>query len=144
MPLFLRAISSYRDDLPRIVLELLLIVLQTVVGLLQPFPLAILIGTVLATAHNANWVERVFYHFVGRENRLAQILVLAAAMLVLRLLQEVILMYQTLLRIRIGYSGLMRVRCMQMGVPIGDVFATLQVFLGGLYANDFNKFGRTW
>jgi subfamily B ATP-binding cassette protein MsbA len=118
MRLFLRAISYYRDDLPRIVLELLLIVLQTVVGLLQPFPLAILIGTVLATAHNANWVERVFYHFVGRENRLAQILVLAAAMLVLRLLQEVILMYQTLLRIRIGYSGLMRVRC--------DLFRKLQ------------------
>ncbi len=25
-----------------------------------------------------------------------------------------------------------------------DVFATLQVFMGGLYVNQFNKFGRTW
>jgi multidrug efflux pump len=31
-----------------------------------------------------------------------------------------------------------------MGVRIGDVFTTLQVYLGSLYVNDFNKFGRTW
>jgi multidrug efflux pump len=29
-------------------------------------------------------------------------------------------------------------------VPIQDVFTTLQVYMGGLYVNDFNKFGRTW
>jgi multidrug efflux pump len=42
------------------------------------------------------------------------------------------------------YVDVDRVRCMQMGVSINDVFTTLQVFLGGLYANDFNKFGRNW
>ena len=31
-----------------------------------------------------------------------------------------------------------------MGVPLKDVFTTLQVYLGGYYTNDFNKFGRTW
>ncbi|MGA2066995.1 MAG: efflux RND transporter permease subunit [Thermoguttaceae bacterium] len=31
-----------------------------------------------------------------------------------------------------------------MGLSLGDVFDTLQVFLGSLYVNDFNKFGRTW
>ena len=31
-----------------------------------------------------------------------------------------------------------------LGVPIGDVYSTLQTFLGGLYVNDFNRFGRTW
>lgn len=31
-----------------------------------------------------------------------------------------------------------------MGVPTGEIFTTLQVFLGSLYVNDFNKFGRTW
>ena len=31
-----------------------------------------------------------------------------------------------------------------MQVPIGDVFDTLQVYLGSLYVNDFNRFGRTW
>ncbi|MBN9122325.1 MAG: efflux RND transporter permease subunit [Planctomycetes bacterium] len=37
-----------------------------------------------------------------------------------------------------------RVRCLQMGLPLSDVFATLQVYLGGTYVNDFNKFGRNW
>ena len=31
-----------------------------------------------------------------------------------------------------------------MGVSIGEVFNTLQVYLGSLYVNDFNRFGRTW
>ena len=30
------------------------------------------------------------------------------------------------------------------GVPLQDVFDTLQIFLGSLYVNDFNLFGRTW
>jgi multidrug efflux pump subunit AcrB len=29
-------------------------------------------------------------------------------------------------------------------VPLTDVFDTLQVYLGSLYVNDFNKFGRTY
>ena len=32
----------------------------------------------------------------------------------------------------------------RMDVPLGDVFNTLQVYLGGYYVNDFNRFGRTW
>jgi hydrophobe/amphiphile efflux-1 (HAE1) family protein len=31
-----------------------------------------------------------------------------------------------------------------MGIPVTDAFNTLQTFLGGLYVNDFNAFGRTW
>ena len=30
------------------------------------------------------------------------------------------------------------------GVAINDIFDTLQVYLGSLYANDFNRFGRTY
>jgi multidrug efflux pump subunit AcrB len=30
------------------------------------------------------------------------------------------------------------------GVLLGDVFTTLQVYLGSQYVNDFNRFGRTW
>ena len=32
----------------------------------------------------------------------------------------------------------------KLGVPINDVFATLQTFLGGAYVNDFNRFGRLY
>jgi len=31
-----------------------------------------------------------------------------------------------------------------LGVSIAELFNTLQVYLGSLYVNDFNRFGRTW
>jgi multidrug efflux pump subunit AcrB len=31
-----------------------------------------------------------------------------------------------------------------LGVPVSDAYNTLQTFLGGLYVNDFNRFGHTW
>jgi multidrug efflux pump len=37
-----------------------------------------------------------------------------------------------------------RTACMRKGVNMGDVFMTLQAYLGSLYVNDFNRFGRTW
>jgi multidrug efflux pump len=37
-----------------------------------------------------------------------------------------------------------RTRAKQQGVRLGDVFETLQINLGSLYVNDFNKFGRTF
>ena len=37
-----------------------------------------------------------------------------------------------------------RTRAKQMGVPITDVFSTMQIYLGSLYVNDFNTFGRTF
>jgi multidrug efflux pump subunit AcrB len=42
------------------------------------------------------------------------------------------------------YADVDRLKCKQLGVNLSDVFATLQVYLGGQYVNDFNKFGRTW
>ena len=37
-----------------------------------------------------------------------------------------------------------RDRVKTYGIPLTDVFDTLQVYLGSLYANDFNRFGRTY
>jgi multidrug efflux pump len=37
-----------------------------------------------------------------------------------------------------------RERVKTYGVPLGDVYETLQVYLGSLYVNDFNRFGRTY
>jgi len=31
-----------------------------------------------------------------------------------------------------------------MGIPVTETYEALQTFLGGLYVNDFNTFGRTW
>ena len=37
-----------------------------------------------------------------------------------------------------------REKARSLGVPISDVFATLQASLGGAYVNDFNRFGRLY
>ncbi len=37
-----------------------------------------------------------------------------------------------------------RTRAMQLGVDVQDIFDTMQIYLGSLYVNDFNKFGRTY
>src|SRR5207244_4661514 len=37
-----------------------------------------------------------------------------------------------------------RVKAKSMRVPLSEVFDTLQVYLGSLYVNDFNLFGRTY
>jgi hydrophobe/amphiphile efflux-1 (HAE1) family protein len=37
-----------------------------------------------------------------------------------------------------------RAKSKALGVPLSDVFASLQIFLGSLYVNDFNAFGRVY
>lgn len=37
-----------------------------------------------------------------------------------------------------------REKCRVLGVPVNDVYATLQAYLGGAYVNDFNRFGRVY
>jgi multidrug efflux pump len=37
-----------------------------------------------------------------------------------------------------------RAKVQSLQVPMQDVFTTLQVYMGGFYVNQFNKFGRTW
>lgn len=42
------------------------------------------------------------------------------------------------------YVDIDRERCKAIGLPLNEVFLTLQLYLGGYYTNDFNQFGRTW
>jgi len=42
------------------------------------------------------------------------------------------------------YVDLVRVQCPPMVVNAPISFGALQIYLGSLYANDFNLFGRTW
>ena len=37
-----------------------------------------------------------------------------------------------------------RDKVLKQGVALGDVYQTMQAFLGGLYVNQFNRFGRQW
>ena len=37
-----------------------------------------------------------------------------------------------------------RTKAQQLGVPMQNIFDTMQIYLGSLYVNDFNRFGRTY
>ena len=42
------------------------------------------------------------------------------------------------------YADVDRARARQLNVPLTEIFNTLQIYLGSVYVNDFNKFGRTY
>ena len=42
------------------------------------------------------------------------------------------------------YADVDRDKVLKQGVAVADVYQTLQAFLGGLYVNQFNRFGRQW
>ncbi len=42
------------------------------------------------------------------------------------------------------YLDVDRIKAKSMGVPLTDIFDTLQIYLGSLYVNDLNLFGRTY
>jgi multidrug efflux pump len=42
------------------------------------------------------------------------------------------------------YADIDRTKARQLSVPVTSVFDTMQIYLGSLYVNDFNKFGRTY
>jgi len=42
------------------------------------------------------------------------------------------------------YVDVDKEKVLKQGVPISDVYATLQAFLGGAYVNDFTRFSRQW
>jgi HAE1 family hydrophobic/amphiphilic exporter-1 len=42
------------------------------------------------------------------------------------------------------FADVDRDKVLRQGVALGDVYQTMQTFLGGLYVNQFNRFGRQW
>jgi len=42
------------------------------------------------------------------------------------------------------YADIDRTKARQLGVPVTDVFDTMSIYLGSVYVNDFNRFGRTY
>jgi HAE1 family hydrophobic/amphiphilic exporter-1 len=42
------------------------------------------------------------------------------------------------------FADVDREKTLRQGVALGDVYQTMQTFLGGLYVNQFNRFGRQW
>jgi len=42
------------------------------------------------------------------------------------------------------FADVDRDKALKQGVAVGDVYQTMQAYLGGLYINQFNRFGRQW
>lgn len=42
------------------------------------------------------------------------------------------------------YADLNRTKAQQLGLSIDEIFNTMQIYLGSIYVNDFNQFGRTY
>src|ERR1700730_3573434 len=42
------------------------------------------------------------------------------------------------------YADVDRDKVLNQGIAIGDVYQTMQTYLGGLFVNQFNRFGRQW
>jgi len=42
------------------------------------------------------------------------------------------------------HAVLDRTKAVQLGIPVEEIFRTMQIYLGSLYVNDFNQFGRTY
>ncbi|MEM6562033.1 MAG: ABC transporter transmembrane domain-containing protein, partial [Planctomycetota bacterium] len=117
MKTYRRALAYYREDLGKIVLSLVLIAAMVVLGLLAPVPIAIFFNVMNGDASTDGFVYRLF-DWVPRETTTAMVVMLAAAMFVLRIGNEVIRTVQAQLNILIGYRGRTRVQL--------DLFQKLQ------------------
>ncbi|HEX5243810.1 MAG TPA: ABC transporter transmembrane domain-containing protein, partial [Tepidisphaeraceae bacterium] len=106
---YTRAAGYFRDDLGKVIFSTLLIGMTTLASLAQPFPLAILVDSVLQKKERVPWTHRLFLHFAP-SSIIGQIVLLAAITLVLRLVQELIGLWQGYYKIVIGFNGLLRVR----------------------------------
>jgi len=42
------------------------------------------------------------------------------------------------------YADVDRDKVLNQGIAVGDVYQTMQTYLGGLFVNQFNRFGRQW
>jgi subfamily B ATP-binding cassette protein MsbA len=105
-----RAIGYFAEDRRSIQLLVVLTFFATGVGLLQAWPLAVLIDSLIASAPTNDWIHRLFLAPLPASPML-QIAGLAGIALALRLIQELLNTARKLLRTRIEYNGVLRVRC---------------------------------
>jgi subfamily B ATP-binding cassette protein MsbA len=105
----LRSISYFRKDLWLIVTLLLLIGASVALNLLNAWPMAILVDTVLSPTPQPNWIHTLFLAPFG-EGRLNRIFGLAIIAMLIRILSDTVIMLRKMLNYRIQYNGTLRVR----------------------------------
>jgi ATP-binding cassette subfamily B protein len=129
-----RAIAYFLPDRSRITMLTGLIGLSVCVSLLEAWPIAILIDTVLADKPGSDWIHRAFLSVLP-ENRPGQIIGLVVIGAILQVTGYTVWMCRMLISAQLKYRGTARVRF--------DLFAKLQV-LGLTYHNGRAKGDATY
>jgi ABC-type multidrug transport system fused ATPase/permease subunit len=112
-----RCLAYFRPDLPRIIWSLVLTLIATLVGLLQPITIKVMFDSVLAGKPATSWIDRAFLAVLP-EGRGAQAIGLAVMGLLITLVAAILAMFQTMAAVKVGYFGLRHVR--------SDLFQHLQ------------------
>ena len=105
----LRSISYFRKDFWLIVTLLLLIGASVLFNLLNAWPMAILVDTVLSPTPKPNWIHTLFLAPFG-EGRLNRIFGMAFVAMIVRIMSDTVFMLRKMLNYRIQYNGTLRVR----------------------------------
>ncbi len=109
MKTYRRAMAYFRDDLGKIVLSLVMIGIGVAASVASPLPMMVLFDSVLFGQHVDRLPHRLFAK-IAPTDKVQQVILLAALMLGLRLVGELLQMFQTIISIKIGYNGTLRVR----------------------------------
>jgi subfamily B ATP-binding cassette protein MsbA len=125
MSVYRRAIAYFRDDAGKIVASQLITIASIVLNMASPLPMAVLIDRVLTDQGRDKAIYTWWNTYTADMTKTGQVLLLAGIILAIRMLHEILRPTQTLLNIRIGYNGMMRVRC--------DLFRKLQALSIGYH-----------
>ena len=104
-----RCLSYFSEDRVRIARLLSLMGLSMLAGILQAWPLAVLVDSVVAPAAPHGWIQRIFTAWLPQSGA-AQTFGLGAAALFLGLTQQLLFMRQKILQARINYAAVLRMR----------------------------------
>jgi ATP-binding cassette, subfamily B, bacterial len=114
---YARAMSYFRADVPLIVLLVTLIAMSVGLGLLQAWPVAVLVDSVLTQTPKNDWAHRLFLAPLPND-RLFQVIGITLIGMLIKIFQDTIWMLRMMLNNRIRYSGTARAR--------HELFAKLQ------------------
>ncbi len=109
MQIVLRSISYFRREYRLIALLLVLIGASVLLNLMNAWPMAILVDTVLSPTPKPNWIHTLFLAPFG-EGRLNRIFGMAIVAMIIRIMSDTVIMLRKMLNYRIQYNGTMRVR----------------------------------
>src|SRR4051794_34382339 len=105
MSSYRRALGYFREDTGKIILSLLMIAAGVAANVAWPIPLAILIDHVLSANSVQYLPYRIFDHLAPAD-KVSQVLLLAGIIFALKIVAELLQMFQTILNIRISYNGM--------------------------------------